>query len=270
MSEVSYLPLIEDMVWSYTRIGAFKDCPYKFFLRYISRIKEDDRFYSSYGSFMHKLIERYYNGDLSKEDMQMEFLLNFSAEVQGDRPKESIVSKYIQRGSEYLRGFEPFPYKMVEVEKKVEFEVGGYKFLGFIDYLGVDENGDYVVIDNKSRDLKPRSKRANPTQKDIELDEMLRQLYLYSIAVKQEYGKYPTKLCFNCFKAGVFIEEPFEEEKLEEAVNWVVETIESIKETEDFYPVLDFFGCKYICGVSHECLYRQEELKEFSKKRWSK
>lgn len=50
MGEVSYLPLIEDMVWSYSRIESFNDCPYRFFLKYISKCKETDKFYASYST----------------------------------------------------------------------------------------------------------------------------------------------------------------------------------------------------------------------------
>ena len=111
------------------------------------------------------------------------------------------------------------------------------------------------IVDNKSRDLKPRSKRSKPTLKDKELDEMLKQLYIYSEAVKQEYGKYPISLCFNCFKSGVFIEEPFVENTHKEVLNWYEGQIDKIKKSEDFYPSIDFFMCKYLCGVQDECCY---------------
>ena len=269
MGEVSYLPLIEDMTWSYSRLGSFKDCPYRFFLRYISKCKDEPQFYAEYGSFIHRLIEQYYRGEITKQEMQTVFLSDFSTEVKGKRPNKDIVKKYIQKGSEYLGSFEPFPYKMVDVEMKVEFHIGGSPFVGYIDFLGIDEEGNYIVIDNKSRDLKPRSKRKTPTVKDKELDQMLRQLYLYSSAVKEKYGKFPTKLCFNCFKAGVFIEEPFNEEAYDEAIHWAEKTIELIKGTEDFYPMQDYFACNFLCGVNEECLY-YEEMKREMRRKWRK
>lgn len=254
MSEVSYRPLIEEMVWSYSRIKSFDDCPYRFFLKYIKKYEDEDKFYASYGTFMHKLIEQFYKGEITKEEMNIKFLFDFQKEVKGLRPKESTVEKYIRCGSEYLNSFTPFPYKMVDVEKEVKFEIDGIPFVGFIDYLG-EKDGEFYIVDNKSRDLKPRSGRKKPTVKDIELDDMLRQLYLYSAAIKQEYGKYPKSLCFNCFKSGVFIEEPFDEEAFDKACNWAKEKIEEISETGDFYPNQDFFSCLYICGVRNHCIY---------------
>lgn len=254
MSEMIYRPLIEDMTWSYSRIKCFEDCPYRFYLKYISGCKEAPQFYASYGSFMHKLIEEFYKGIITKEEMLTKFLFGFQENVIGRRPQQSTVEKYIQLGIEYLKGFTPFPYNMVAVEKKVEFELGGKKFIGFIDYLG-EKDGEYYIVDNKSRELKPRSGRKKPTVKDQELDEMLKQLYLYAAAIKQEYGKFPNALCFNCFKNRVFIEEPFSEKTFSETIEWFLKTIDDIADENDFLPYLDFFSCNYICGVNNECCY---------------
>ena len=254
MSEMIYRPLIEDMTWSYSRIKCFEDCPYRFYLKYISGCKEAPQFYASYGSFMHKLIEEFYKGIITKEEMLTKFLFGFQENVIGRRPQQSTVEKYIQLGIEYLKGFTPFPYNMVAVEKKVEFELGGKKFIGFIDYLG-EKDGEYYIVDNKSRELKPRSGRKKPTVKDQELDEMLKQLYLYAAAIKQEYGKFPKALCFNCFKNRVFIEEPFRENKFSETVEWFLKTIDDIADENEFLPYLDFFSCNYICGVNNDCCY---------------
>ena len=256
MGQISYRPLIEDMVWSYSRIKCFHDCPYRWFLKYIKHIKEKPQFYASYGSFMHKLLEQYYKGEITKEEMQIRFLFDFSEEVQGERPQESTVQKYIRQGNEYLKEFEPLPYNPIGIEKKVVFQIGCTPFVGYIDFLG-EKDGELYVVDNKSRDLKPRSNRAKPTLKDAELDDMLRQLYIYSGAVKQEYGKFPKKLCFNCFKAGTFIEEPFNETAYQEAIDWAQKSIEEIKDADDFNPYVEYFGCRYICGVSDECCYWQ-------------
>ena len=87
---------------------------------------------------------------------------------------------------------------------------------------------------------------------------MLVQLYIYAAAVKYKYGEFPKTLCFNCFRTGVFIEEPFVLEKYYDAINWVKDNIETIKQASDFSPWLDFFACTYICGYSNECCYWQE------------
>lgn len=261
MGIISYKPLIDDMTWSYSRIKTFEECPYWFFLKYIKGFHETDKFFASYGSFMHKIIERYYKGELSKPEMLTTFLLNFRDEVRGIRPRESTVQKYIEDGCEYLRGFEPFPYNPVAVEKHISFEIGGYNFVGFIDYLG-ERDGRLYIVDNKSGDLKPRSGRSKPTAYDKKLDSMLRQLYLYSVGVEREYGTLPEELCFNCFRSGKFIKEKFDTQKYEEAKRWAVDCIKRIEQAGSFEPKHDFFKCFYICGVSDNCCYDIEAREE--------
>lgn len=254
MAENEYAWIIDNMTWSYSRLKAFESCRYGWLLRYIFEDVEQPMFYSSYGKFIHELIEAYNKGEVGKDSLVTEFLTNFSSRVKGERPPESTVSKYISKGVDYFKAFNELPYNTVATEEFVEFVINGYNFVGFIDYLG-EKDGDYYVVDHKSRDLKPRSKRSKPTKSDEELDEMLVQLYLYAEAVKQKYGKYPRKLIFNCFKEGRIIEEDFNEEACERAKLWAVNTIMAIKNADDFYPAVDFFHCKYLCGYHNECCY---------------
>ena len=257
MGDVSYRPLIEEMTWSYSRIECFKMCPYKFFRRYILGEKEEPRFYASYGSFVHKLLEEYYTGKTAKEDLKTKFLFGFTSEVEGRRPPGNVVGDYIRAGLEYFDTFEPFPYKQLGVEKMVNFEIGGYPFVGFIDFLG-EKDGDIYLVDHKSRKLKPRSKRAKPTVADRELDTMLRQLYIYSKAVRDEYGRFPKALCFNCFANKEFIVEPFREDDYQKALDWARESIEEILDAESWLPNKEFFKCTNLCGISDGCEYYQE------------
>lgn len=255
MSEMIFRPLIEDMTWSYSRIKCFQNCPYRFYLKYIHGLNESiPDFYTSYGSFIHKILEEFYKGSITKDDMLMKFLFDFQTEVVGDRPSEAIVNKYITAGINYFKNFTPLPYNVVAVEKKVSFQINHKRFVGFIDYLG-EMDGEYYIVDHKSKDLKQRSRRQNPTIKDQELDEMLKQLYLYAFAVKQEYGKYPKYLCFNCFKAGVFIQEPFRQDVCEQVIEWFLQSIETIARTDEFSPCVDFFLCNHLCGLRNECCY---------------
>lgn len=211
-------------------------------------------FYASYGSLMHELLEQFYNGKIDKESMLIKFLFYFQKRVLGERPSEKIVTSYIQKGINYLESFQPLPFNVVGVEHMTEFKLAGYRFVGIIDIVG-EEDGEYIVVDNKSRDLKPRSNRKKPTLKDQELEEMLKQLYIYSIPIAETFGKYPKELCFNCFKSNTFIREPFDVRAFDKAIKWAKDTIEEIKNTDFFSPNIDWFSCKYICGLHDECCY---------------
>lgn len=253
MEQGIYKAIVDRMTFSYSRLSSFSDCRYGWFLKYIDCSEEQDMFYASYGKFIHSILERFYKNELEQDEMVSTFLQGFSTEVKGQYPSESIVASYVEKGLEYFRNFKPLDMNILGVEKQVEFKVSGYNLIGFIDLLG-EKDGELYIVDNKSRELKPRSKKNNLVR-DRELDDMLKQLYIYSEAVYQEFGKYPKSLCFNCFKNGVFIEEPFDIETHKKTLDWVIEQINKIKNAKDFYPALDYFKCKYLCGVHNECCY---------------
>lgn len=103
--------------------------------------------------------------------------------------------------------------------------------------------------------MKPRSSRAKPTKADEELDAYLRQLYIYSAAVEEEYGKTPKSLCFNCFRDKLFIIEPFKEQAYAESKEWLAKSIGKIREESDFKPSVEFFKCIHLCEMQDMCEY---------------
>ena len=254
MSDLIYKPLIEDMTWSYSRVKAFTDCPYRWFLKYIKKLPEEKQFYSSYGSLVHDILARYYLGLLSKDELPETFLFEYKKSVGGELPDEKVVRNYVNSAKNYLQNFRPLPYETVAVEKRIGFEIDGVPFVCFIDHLGKTKDG-FVITDHKSKSMKARSRRAKPTEGDKLLDDMLRQLYVYAAAVKQRYGEFPVKLCFNSFRTNRLIEEPFRLQAYHEALDWAKEQIEEIRNAEEFLPHPDFFSCRYICGVHQQCCY---------------
>ena len=245
--------IIDEMVWSYSRITTYEACPYRFFLTYILKLDKKRLFFSDYGSFVHKIIEKTLTGKLERDRLEIYYLTEFKNNVIGQTPNHSIFKNYFQQGLSYMRNFS-FPYRNVlEVEKKIEFEIKGKPFVGYIDAVAKDTG--IVVADNKSRDLKLRSNRKKATKTDRELGKYLRQLYLYSVGIRNEYKELPTELCFNCFRSGTVIKEPFVEENFESAQDWALDMIDTIRNTTEWVPNVNYFVCNYLCDVCHHCEY---------------
>ena len=72
---MKYSNIISDFTWSYSRINQFEMCPYAFLLNYIKHTPKKPLFFSDYGSFIHKLIEQYLNGELKKDELAGEYLV---------------------------------------------------------------------------------------------------------------------------------------------------------------------------------------------------
>ena len=250
MNDYSFL--IDSMTWSYSRLQSFGKCPYGFFVHYILGEEEEPTFLASYGSFVHKIHQLVLTGVLPKTDAASYFLENFRSEVCGTPPSPEVARNYLRDGYEYMSSFPSFG-KVLDVEKELSFEIDGYPFTGFTD-LVTEDNG-LVIYDHKARNLKPFSGRKKSTKTDLELSDYFRQLYLYSEGIAQTYGEYPKELVFNCYRSRTMIRQPFDPEQLEIAKAWASGLIQEIRSVSDWNPDMDFFKCKYLCGLYDRCDY---------------
>ena len=247
--------LISQMEWSFSRLTLFEDCPYCWLQKYIYDVEPRSKFFAQYGSLMHDILRRYFTGELKKEDLVAYYLTHFLPEITDQAPNAKIYDSYFEQGRQYLRTLSFPARKILKVEDEMHFQFAGHMFVGFLDLLSEDESGRLYLTDHKSRALKPRSTRLKPTVSDIELDQYLRQLYVYAHAVHELHGRYPDFLEFNCFRTGTLICEPFQPERLAEVEAWAKRQIETITKTDNWLPALDFWYCKYLCDTSSDCEY---------------
>ncbi len=246
--QLCYKPLMEDMIWSYSRVKSFSDCPYKWYLKYIysPKLEPCEHFFANYGSFIHNLLGDFYENKKDVVEIQREFLLNFKSNVRGYAPSRKIFENYFTDGKRYLEALKYPENTVLSVEEKFEITIQDIPFVGYIDLLEESADGSLILIDHKSRVLKPRSKRKIPTKTDMVLDDYLKQLYVYSVAIFQKYGKFPSYLAFNCFRKGEFIVEPFQRSKYDETLDWLVGEVEKIQREHQFLPDLEFFKCRHL------------------------
>ncbi len=255
---MNYGFLLSESNWSYSKIQTYNDCPYKFYLKYIALEGEKkNMFFSSYGSFMHEILQKLFNGEFARDDAVMYYLCNFYSKVEHDAPNEKLFTTYFNRGLEYLKGYtQPFgtDEEVVDTEKRVQFDIGGYKFVGIVDAILRNANG-ISIWDHKSKDLRQTHKKN--TKANAELDAYLRQLYFYTIPVEKLYKSCINELVFNCFRVNIQIKSTFCDAKLQESKQWAVDTIEKILLEDDWQPKLDFFYCRYLCEIHDACDYYQ-------------
>ena len=257
MPDVSYAPLIEGMTWSYSRLSTFEDCPYHWYLKYINPVGEEEPlFFSSYGSFIHELLADYYYGKADKLSLRIKYLTEFDDRVPSRAPSSSVFKSYLLSGVRCLDELKPAG-EVLGVEQRADFKIAGHKFVGYIDLVEITHDNKLVISDHKSHALKARSGRKKPTRSDVELDEYLRQLYLYSNYVETAFGRRPDELRFNCFRTGELICEPFSERVRDNVNEWAAGLIERITDESEFHPNIEPFKCRYICEMHPRCEFYQ-------------
>lgn len=244
--------IINDMVFSFSRLSSFYQCKYQFYLQYILCEQGENNFFAEYGTHIHDLLERFAKGELESYELATEYEKNYNNAVIHPAPPNKYVDlaeSYYQSGLDYLSNFEDFgEYEILAVEKEYNFEIDGIKLTGFVDLLVRDKDGKLHIIDHKSSD--PKSANS-PKAK-----EYWNQMYLYSIPIKDEYGEYPVKLHINAFRKQQWFTVDFNEKNVDVIKKWVVDTVELIKNEENWLPTIEEFFCSFLCNHRNTCKYR--------------
>ena len=255
--------IIDTMVWSFSRLSSFHQCPYGFHLKYIECNKGDSNFFGQYGSFVHKILEMYVKGELSIFEISQYYEDNFHLEVTLNAPSNKytdIRQSYYDKGLEYLDNIDLIldDYEVLGVEKEVKFTIGGYEMIGYIDLLLKDKKtGGIIVLDHKSATIKftKKGEVSKTNLKDVEKFKM--QLYLYSMAVKEEYGIYPISLQWNLFKDQNWLTVEFNEDEYKNALKWAEETVKAIERETAWLPSPSNYFCYNICDMRYKaCEYK--------------
>lgn len=263
MISVGYEKELNKVTWSFSTLHQYEQCPYAFYLKKIDRTEVNEgNFYSEAGGFMHEILEKIFSNKITLDKAIDYFTDNYSNAIVYPARRSTVEKKYSQ-GLDYLASLDlndMVQYEILGVEKEVRFELDGYKFIGFIDLLIRNKTTkEIIIVDHKSSDhfLK---KDGTPlkNQKD-NFEAYSKQMYLYSKAVYDEYGKYPTRIVWNHFYDMQVTNIPFNKDDYDAALQWAVEIIRKIYADSEFNAVNNYMMCGVLCGYRNSCCYAKEE-----------
>ena len=55
-------------VFSFSKIGTYKTCPYSYYLTYIQHVKRENGVYGILGSYVHEMLESLEHGKMTNEE----------------------------------------------------------------------------------------------------------------------------------------------------------------------------------------------------------
>ena len=242
--------IVDDMVWSFSRLSSFKKCKRMWYLTYIKKVPLRSNFFSEYGTFAHLIFEKYNKGEMELFDILPFIEYNYNSSIITPAPPNAYVDlgeSYYNKLYSYFEKFNGYEDETIGVEKEISFTLnfnGVEKpFTGYIDRLSKTKKG-YKITDYKSK-----GKFKN---KD-ELEEYLIQPYLYSQAVKNEFKVYPKELEFDMFKENTVVTKNFELKKFNASKKWALNLMQEIYDEIEFPCNYSEFFCKYICSCSEHC-----------------
>ena len=238
-----YRERIDNMVWSHSRVTCYESCPYCFFVKYI--VKDDaqylaeSNYYAEIGGYVHSILEKIFNNEISVDDATQYYIDNYESNVLY-KTKKNIMQKTYEACADYFASVDfdwLKDFDILGVEKKIETEIKGYKFLAY----PFKKDGTTVLQKSK---------------KDFE--KYKKQMYLYSKAVYDEYNVFPKWLVWNHFKVQQFAKIPFKKTEYNKSMKWFVDVIHKIEEDDTFDAHVDYFYCTQLCDFRNSCEYAKQ------------
>lgn len=188
-------------LWSWSRMNTYMTSKFEYLLKYILKSQEDrcDSCYTTLGTICHDTLEKFYEGKINYKDMIDDYNDGFTTAItiadlkfcRSDAEKnKSIGEKYNENLVHFFQNHTVYRHKIL-IEKPIVVNINGNVFVGYIDALYKDDDGNYYILDFKSSSIY--------TGKTLE--ENSGQLTIYGIGLNQMgIPLDKIKPCFNFLK----------------------------------------------------------------------
>jgi RecB family exonuclease len=249
-------------IYSYSRLSTFEQCKLKFKFRYIDKIipEVEQNIEAHLGKCVHSALEWLYSHVKEGKVPSLDELILAYVEIweQDYKPTFQIINKFLTAKDYFNKGIlflvnyyeehKPFDDNTLEIEKEIIIDLepsGEYKIRGFIDRIAYNlETQEYEVHDYKTAN-------TLPSKEKIETD---RQLALYSIAIKNEFGQEKeVRLIWHYLAYNKRIHVKKNNQELEQLKKETIELIKKIESATEFPPnksiLCDWCEYKSICPV---------------------
>ena len=261
--------------FSHSKLQSFEQCPYKYKLKYIYKIKPDipKSIESHLGSATHDALEWLYIQVLENKIPELdEVIAKYIETWQKDFSDKILIVKkefthqdYFDKGIKFIIDYyvkhTPFDEGTLETEKRIWVKLEKnypHKIIGYIDRLSYNkETKEYEIHDYKTA-------KWLPDQKKLDQD---RQLALYSIGIKQLFGEqHNINLIWHYLAHNKQVESQRTPEQLEQLRQEIINQIKTIetKKTWNTNKMILCNWCEYktMCKAHGNSLPQEFQEKE--------
>lgn len=242
--------------YSFSKLSSIYQCPYEYYLYYNKKVPGENNSFAQVGSLTHEILEKYMNGKILQFEMKDLFLDSFDELIPNgvimqvsDTFSKDLTQNYKDNCASYLENFNGFEgYKILGTEQEfnllMRIKDKTIILNGFIDLILQSDDGNFVVVDYKSK---------GAFKNKAEKKKYARQLYLYSIYIKYKYGEWPKKMWFEQFRINHQEIIEWNMEDFLETLDWIYDTVDLIEKEEFYVPNRDYFYCNNLCNYRNIC-----------------
>ena len=152
-----------DVLWSWSRVSSWHTSKYEWFLHYFQGVKGDrlDCIYGKEGNHSHDILEKFYNGSISYDEMASEFELSWNTTRdilnlkfnRNDVDKDKVTAeKYYENLKHFFSNHDVLNHDLV-TEDFTTIKIGDNVLQGYIDAWYQDDDGVIHIIDWKTSSI---------------------------------------------------------------------------------------------------------------------
>lgn len=177
-----------DKLWSFSAVNLYHTSKYVYFLRYLEHVDPDmpPNVYGILGNLIHETIEKFYHNECPYGEMVENFenfwqmdveLLDIKFNRTDNEKNDKLKAKYHTSLTHFFNNHKPIGYP-VRTEQQIIAQVDDEFFLGYIDFMFIDNDGNINIVDWKTSTVYSKK----------DMLEKGKQLLLYALAVHQMKG----------------------------------------------------------------------------------
>lgn len=248
------------MTWSFSRLHAWEQCPYAFYLRYIEKREGESNYYATNGRCMHEVFGAILTGNITIDECAQFYANKY--EMICERVKQTIMDRTYKKCMDYLctiEGIDLDKYEIIGVELKLEFKIGKYKFIGYADLVVRNKGSREVILVDHKQAMHFMKKDGMPLKNQLDnFNAYKHQMYIYCKGLKECLDIKVDKIVWHHFKDnGELTIIPFVREAFEETMKWAVQCIEEIKKDKKFVHKASYIMCSTLCDYRNDCEYKK-------------
>jgi putative RecB family exonuclease len=226
------------MIYSHSSISSFKQCQFKFKLRYIDKIIPEVKqtVEAFMGGIVHEILEELYinikSGKVPEfNELQARLIEKWKScwtnnilIVKQGMTKENYFESALRFLKNYYEKYFPFNHgEIIGVEEQIKITIEGKELIGYIDRL--EKRGEeYHIIDYKTNNwLK--------SQQDLDNDN---QLATYQIAIMEKYNTDKVILNWHFLNFNELLQSKRTKEQIELLKKELLKSINEIENAKEF------------------------------------
>jgi putative RecB family exonuclease len=247
--------------YSHSRLSSFERCPLKYKYAYVEKIQLEEQpetVEAFMGKRVHEALCKLYESRIMSKNISLDELLAYYDGIWQKNWSDGILivkkgqsaQDYQDKGKSciagYYRRYHPFDdSRTVGLEQMINFDIEGYKLIGYIDRLSQKPDGKYEIHDYKTSGKLPA----------LQYFDDDRQLALYQIGVeKMRKDAEHVDLVWHFLVHDREMRSRRDRARLDRLKSSVVSTIKQIEsaEAEDRFPAVKSELCRW-CEYQSIC-----------------